>query len=331
MAGDLLSSYNEWMKQRFARIGTGSVFAFALLFSPLSFASAQGSPSGAMIVSPAKHEITLSRGETRTVVVTLSNGTPYPLTVVPSYEDVVPKTQSVPEDDPIALSPAGTSDRSLRDFVGVPRSFNILTGKSVEVPVTVTIPKSTEAGGRYGSIVWTFRISAGKGIDVPANVAVESRIASILYVSVEGNAKKEGALAAFSLVGDSSFAPRPSAEHPIRLAVSFENRGDVHLNPYGRITLTGLFGGTHVALIDPWAVLPGASRTREIDVHEELFPGRYRALLELNRGYDDIVDEREIAIWVLPTPLSGVLTLLALLLVALLIRRSLALSRHYVS
>jgi hypothetical protein len=91
-----------------------------------------------------------------------------------------------------------------------------------------------------------------------------------------------------------------------------------------------MFGKAHVLPIDPWAVLPGATRMREIDMTEPLTPGYYTAHLELNRGYEDIIDERKVRFWVLPNKEQTFIGLILLIGLLLLLRTSLRLSRHSV-
>ena len=70
---------------------------------------------------------------------------------------------------------------------------------------------------------------------------------------------------------------------------------------------------------------------REIDVIDSLSPGYYKAKLELARGYADIIDKSEVGFWVLPSPVQTVFGLIIFIILILLVRRSLALSRNSVS
>jgi hypothetical protein len=88
---------------------------------------------------------------------------------------------------------------------------------------------------------------------------------------------------------------------PINLGIFYENTGSVHLNPYGELSITNMFG-EEVGFIElePWFVLPKSLRTREITWDRELLLGRYTVTARINRGYDDIVDEVTTTFWVLP-------------------------------
>lgn len=297
----------------------------------LALAQTTSTPSGAFIVKPAKTELVIAPGESKESILTLSNATALPLHVDVSFEDVVPSTQVLPSDEPIKLLGKHGGEYALQNFFSVSRpSFDLLSGKEVRVPVSISIPKDVEAGGRYGSVVFTFRPVMTPGAPEPANVAIESRVATLFFVRISGLAKEEGKLVAFGLFNNAKSAGTPSPLHPLQFQVAYENTGNVHLNPYGRITLIPFLGSEQVTPIDPWAVLPGATRMREVAVTNALSIGHYRAHIELNRGYKDIVDEEEVSFWILPSMQDTLFFVVIVMILALLIRRSLRISRNRV-
>ncbi len=286
-------------------------------------------PSGSFIVKPAKAEVTLSPGESKTVLLTLINGTPSPLSIDTTFEDIVSSSQKNPTDDPVKLLGKEHSANSLKDLLSIPKeSFDLLSSKEVQIPVTITVPNNVRPGGRYGSVVFTFK-TMGSSVS-GQNVTIESRLAVTLYVRIAGSVNEEGRLAAFGLFNDAKTSRSPTGENPLRFQVAFENQGDVHLNPYGRLSVSNVVGAPHSVIIDPWVVLPGATRMREIDIIESLSPGYYTAHLELNRGYQDIVDTKEVKFWVLPSAFVGFIWFCGFIFIIWLIRRSLQLSKHAV-
>lgn len=294
-----------------------------------SFAQTGALPSGAFIIKPAKAEIVLAPGESKETILTLSNNTALPLRIDVSFEDVAPSEQVSPTDEPVKLLGKNGGEYTLRELFSVPKySFDLLSGKEVRVPVSITIPRDVTAGGRYGSVVFTFRPVMTPGAVQSANIAIESRIATMFFVRISGETKEEGRLARFGLFNDARSVQAPSSENPLKFQVAYENTGDVHLNPYGRITLAPFFGSERVIQIDPWVVLPGATRMREVAMADELPIGYYRAHIELNRGYADIVDEEEVSFFVLPTPKDGIFFVTIFVILALLVRRSLRISRN---
>jgi hypothetical protein len=300
-------------------------------FGVFSAAQAQTLPQNSVIVRPAKAEVIISAGEERSVVFKVSNGTREPLHASVSFEDIVANNQESAVDDAVRLLGDAKGANSLKDALSVTQtSFDILTGQEVSVPVTIHIPKSAEPGSRYGSVVFRFSKLSATG-NTGADVSLDGRIAALLYVRIAGEVREEGRLVAFGLFNNAKTTKSPTIDEPLRMQVAYQNTGTVYLNPYGRATIRSIFGGTHVLPIDPWAVLPLATRMREIDMTESLNPGLYTAHLELNRGYKDVVDEQEVYFVVLPTPIGWLISLAVLLLIVWVLRRSLQLSRHTIS
>lgn len=308
-----------------------SLFVFCFVVLSLLFAvqATAQEPTGAFIVHPARVELALSPGKEMGRDITLSNNTNAPLHVEVSFEDIAPSTQYSFADDPVLLVEDKGGRYSLREFISTPKvSFDILSGAEVILPITVRIPKDAEPGGRYGSVVIDFSPALPEGGG--SKVKVNGRVAALLFVRVEGEVKEEGKLTAFGLFNNARVVRSPSNDAPVRFQVAYENTGTVHLNPYGRVTLTDLSGRKQTTVIPPWPVLPGATRMLEVDVLSPLFPGYYKANLELNRGYENIVDDREVRFWVIPG-LRGTLILIVVLIgLGWLLKRSWQISRHFV-
>jgi hypothetical protein len=308
-------------------------FFYALLLTavllPYAVSADTASPlGGTVVVRPAKSEVSIAPGGEKQVGIRVGNDTLSPLHIEASFEDVASSVQTSAVDDPVRLLGGTNGVYSLKDLLDIPQaSFDLLPGKEVEIFVTIRIPKDAEPGGRYGSVVFQFSPithSAGAG----ANVSLESRIAALLYVRIAGETKEEGRLVAFGLFNNAKTTMSPTPSSPLRMQVAYENTGAVHTNPYGRIIIRSLLGKTYTLMIDPWAVLPGATRMREIDMTEPLTPGYYALHLEQNRGYNDIVDKRDVIFWVLPSGGQLFITLICLLLFFFILRKSFRLSRH---
>lgn len=336
MASYSISPYNEDMKFTAAAL-PHLVIAFVVLISPFLlpgdlYAVETAVPSGSFIVQPAKVELEIPPGGSESRALTLTNSTAVPLAVTVSFEDVAPNTQSSAADDPVVLLGANGGAYPLRDLVHTSAaSLTILAGQTQSVPVTVKIPNDTVPGGHYGSVVFSFTPILPRGISTNGNVAVESRLATLFFVRVSGAVKEEGRVSEFGVFNNAQTTFAPSPEKPLRFQIVYTNSGNVHLNPYGKLSLTPLFGKSTTIIVDPWAVLPGGVRMREIEVREPLAIGYYTAHLEQNRGYENIVDTRDVHFWVLPNAEQLLIIILSILFLVWLIRKSLSLSKHRVS
>jgi hypothetical protein len=119
---------------------------------------------------------------------------------------------------------------------------------------------------------------------------------------VKGETVIEGETKSVDLIEDKLWYERG----PIKLGILYENTGSVHVNPYGQLSITNMFGEeVGFVELEPWFVLPNSLRVRELDWDREFLLGRYTVKAEINRGYDDIIDTVTVSFWVLPWKIVG--------------------------
>jgi hypothetical protein len=103
-----------------------------------------------------------------------------------------------------------------------------------------------------------------------------------------------------------------SSQIPLR--IEYKNSGNVSLNPYGILEIKNVFGEiVSRKILDPWYTLPDSIRTRDILVDGSFF-GRYTAVAQVNRGYEDIVDSKSFTFYVISNEalvLVGILVFVA--------------------
>lgn len=268
---------------------------------------------GDFVVGPGKVELDIEPGQSKTVMISVSNRTGAAKLFTLEMEDAAgsqdPKT-------PVVLLGEQVGPYTMKDFISVADdSFIIEHNQRVRIPVTVTLPQNAEPGGLYGSLlVTTSSVNPASDSGAPRS-AIVSRIGTLFFITVPGAIEKSGEVIDFSTVPPKTFF----TEGPITMGILFENTGSMHLNPYGSITVHN-FLGEEVGFveIDPWFVMPKSLRLREVTWDRELLLGRYTITAEINRGYDDVVDTKVIHIWVLPWQvLLGVFVVVFLLFVTI--------------
>jgi len=277
-------------------------------------------PAGDFVVGPGKAELVINPGESRTIELVVSNRTGETRIFNLEVEDAV---GSYDIQSPVVLLGDDRSPYTLRDYISFASpSFELAHNQRVRIPVTVSIPPDAEAGGRYGSVlVTTVSKKAEQNPDdgASASSAIVSRLGTLFFITVPGDIQKEGELQSFATVPDRKFF----TDGPINFQLLFENKGNIHLNPYGEIRIENLFGEeVGFVELDPWFALPKSLRSREVSWNRELLVGRYIATANVNRGYDDEIDTMTITFWVLPWKI--VLSLFAGLFVVFFILRFVA-------
>jgi len=252
---------------RLIHITIYSIFSFLLLFN---LAEAKN-----ISLSPAKLEVEMAPGESRQENFTIANETETTLNFAVGLQDLDftagQLTLVEPQIDPSPFSLVPYLTPGLR-------TFRLEPGQKMITPLTISLPVNASPGSLHASVSFTASKAGATGS------SVASRLGGLVLVRVLGEAIPDGELVSFSRA--------PTEELIFNL--TFENYGNVYLNPYGLIELTNLKTDQTVTIeIDPWFVLPATTRTRQIEWSRSagLTPGNYQAKIKLNRGYGSIIDE----------------------------------------
>lgn len=255
---------------------------------------------GDFVVGPGRTEIEIKPGQTIIQEITVTNRISDNRTFKLEVEDI---SGSSDASSAASLTGEARGPYSIRDYISFPEeTFTLKLGERARIPVTITMPPNAEAGGYYGSVlVSTIRDSGSTDVVAPHSPII-ARVGSLFFLTVPGDTKTEGKTLEVSLIGDKWWY-----EHgPIQLGILYENTGSVHVNPYGELAVKNMFG-EEVGFIElePWFVLPASLRLREITWDREFLLGRYTVVAQVNRGYEDIIDEVSVSFWVLPWKIVG--------------------------
>lgn len=133
---------------------------------------------------------------------------------------------------------------SLKPFAKLPDSVVVKAGKSITVPITITIPKNQGAGSYYSAI--KYQASGTNG----GNVSLNASGVSLAFVSIPGIVNEKMTLEKFG-----AYQPDKSGTSgryifiatdkvPDALAYALKNDGNVAESPGGSIVLKDMFGRT---------------------------------------------------------------------------------------
>lgn len=257
-----------------------------------------GRVDGDFVVGPGKVELEIRPGTTKTIMMTVSNR-------IGETQDFFLTTEdATANSDPsvtVQLLGGQRGPYTLKDYLILPaQKITLEHGQRARFPVTISIPADAEPGGRYGSVlVKTVAVKAndGRADNIVPQSPIEARIGTLFFITIPGEADRAGKLLDISTIPDSKWFE----QGPITFGIMFENTGSVHLAPYGRLSVTNILGDeVGFVELDPWFALPKSQRFREAVWNNTNLIGRYTATLELNRGYQDIIDTKTVTFWVLP-------------------------------
>ncbi|MEK7208777.1 MAG: hypothetical protein AAB677_00780 [Patescibacteria group bacterium] len=266
------------------------IFFAGLIFILIAARVSAAAPD--FTLQPAKVEITMRPGESTQRELTVINNGHRPTRVNLMVEDFKP---GVSPAEPVNLiEPEVANPYSLFPYLTLPvRALDLAPGQATTVPVVISLPVAIgAAGGLYGAVIFSFAPIGEEN----QWTAARSRLGALIFIKTAGVTVREiGKLASFGLLGGQMI----EAKQIPTFYLNYTNQGNVHLNPYGGITLTNrLTGAKNNLAVDPWFVLPDSSRIREIISSTNLSAGWYRAELKLNRGYADLIDEQSISFFV---------------------------------
>jgi hypothetical protein len=242
-----------------------------------------------LTVAPSMVQITLQPGETWSTEIQVVNGNPYDLTVYAepvlfeaSGEDGRPKFKTPPG----MLGETGTPDpTTLAGWMTLPTGALVIgREQTITVPLTIHAPVDAAPGGHYAAILIGNR--PPQGAPNESSLSVTSSIASLIMLRIAGTVVEDGYIRDFAT--EKMLYDTPEAQ----LSLRFENKGNVHLQPRGDITIYNMFGKIRGTIPinqtnEYGNVLPGSIRkfTYSWKVDAGLWDiGRYRAEATLGYG-----------------------------------------------
>ncbi len=251
------------------------------------------------VVEPGKTEVFLNPGENMVKNITITNRINKTVKFKLTTEDFVGTDDPK---QPVVLLGDTHSPYSLKDFI-VPEisEFSLELGEKIVIPVTISVPKNAEPRGYYGALIVSNEpdtLTSGGSAEVQGQTRIISRIGSLFLLKINGEGKEEGNVESFKLIGPQKafYDARPEG-----FEIAYKNTGNVHLVPYGMITIKNMFGKVVSSLpVDAYFVLPDSTRYRDVDWTAGFSLGYYTASLHLNKGYSDLYQDVNLSFWVLP-------------------------------
>lgn len=209
------------------------------------------------------------------------------------------------EEGGVALTTENTGF-SLASWITVtPMTALIKKNSSQQFSFTISPPYNAEPGGRFGSIVFATVPNtkiAGTG------ASLSEQVASLILLKVPGNAEEKALVE--SLITDKNFYEFG----PVTFSLRIHNMGEVHIQPYGAIVVSGILGQRFSLPIDPRTVLPNSIRKIPIVLSNKLLLGMYTAHLVASYGTKGIPLYGEATFYAFPIRYGIVLFILLLFL-----------------
>lgn len=269
---------------------------------------------GDFVVGPGRAEISGKPGESVTVEISVTNRISSDRVFLLEVEDIEGSRDGTSMN---TLASGQKSPRGLVDFISFPNNeLTLEVGERARIPVTVNIPDNASPGGYFGAVLVSTVRAAETSEDLAPRSPVIARVASLIFLTVEGEVLQSGETLEFNTINNTKNWGLWYESGPVDFGILYENTGTVHLNPYGTVSVRNLLGEeVGYVELEPWFVLPNALRLREFTWDREFLFGRYVVEANINRGYNDEIDTLTTTFWVLPWRLVGGIFIVIFLLV----------------
>ena len=282
-----------------------------VVFSIIGVATAQEIQRTITLVNPTIEQKLDPGGyaEGKTKIINDSSG---PLTFKVGVQDfIVTDTLGTPN-----LLPPDTLNTkySAASWIGIsPDTFTLKPGEKQEISYWIQVPKDARPGGHYAAIVYTPVVD--KTVQGTGST-VNTQLGSLFYITVNGPVTEN------SIV--SKFFTNPFQEYgPVNILTQIKNLGDLHVQPKGTVTVSGLFYNKTKDL-PLHNIFPQTARDYETAFGQTFMLGRYKAILMASYGVNNNMPlTATLYFWVFPWRLAllAALLIVATLLGALYLKR----------
>lgn len=261
-------------------------------------------------VSPFIFEQSLEKGHAFNGEITLTNTTNSPITLALAVQDFIPAGRH----GEVRFLPTNEQSDvhfSLTDWVQITTqpNYTLAPGATTKTGFTVTAPVDADDSTHYGGIVFSF--NNGK---TENGTAIIQSVGALLIVKI-GHSNGQGTIQSFTT------PQRVYTNSRVPFRVNFENTGNTHLSPKGKIEIYNAFNKlVGVAYINKDAQISLPNTIREFDSEYQggFMLGKYTANLTMYFGNPKLEARSVVQFWIIPWKPILKTTGLTILLIALL-------------
>lgn len=289
---------------------TVGVFFVVLFVNLGGFVMAQNAIP--LTVGPARQQISLNPGEEAQIAVKFYNQSDIPLAGFVKINDFVVEddagTPRIVEDTSQASPKYSASTWMTLPF----DRMTIASNDRTVVQATIKVPQDARPGGRYVALYFEPTTALAEPVS-EAGTSITPRIASLLYIRVQGPISENAYISRLSAQSFSEYGP-------INVTAQIVNKGDYHIRPRGIFTLSNFLGTVEQVNMKEANIFPDALRTFTTSLGSKWMIGKYTINLSAVYGEKLLNTEKSIVVWVFPW--RATLVVLLSLLILYLIGRS---------
>lgn len=256
--------------------------------------------SMSLAVTPTLFEMSAQPGQIWKSSVRVVNTNSYPITVYAEPVNFAPQGEQG-HGKFLPVFEQATNGATFAEWIDLDKNTAIYVPAETtkEVSFTVSVPDDAAPGGHFAAILIGTRPPKAEGLALRTSQVVTS----LFFVRIEGDVNEDGGIRTFAV--KNRFVDTPKADFELR----FENKGNVHLQPQGHITVYNMWGKERGSIpINEQThfgnVLPDSIRNFEFSWEGEASIadiGRYKADVVLGYGVEEKhFQSSETYFWVIP-------------------------------
>lgn len=296
-----------------------AVLAWGISYG-IAFAQSQSDdPASGLQISPTRTELTVEKGASEEVSITLKNVTGGNIIAKPEINDFEADNDTgTPR---IITDSNKKSAFTIKDFVSQIPDVPMSAGESKIVKVPINIPQQQSPGGYFGVIRFIAEPVSNNNDNSGRQINLTASVGHIVLVNVPGDIKEQLQLVSFTAEKDNKPGSIFSSA-PTGLALGLKNSGNSFSKPFGTVSIKDFRDKEvykyEVNNTDPRGnILPGSTRVFH-DKIENIGSsiGRYKASASVSYASGGEVLVSEIYFWVIPMWAWVIAAILLLLILA---------------
>ncbi|HUC78887.1 MAG TPA: hypothetical protein VMQ58_01465 [Candidatus Saccharimonadales bacterium] len=286
---------------------------FILGSGATSYAASASSFDNGFTVSPVRNLISVAKGQTSIVPITVENPSQAPVTAQVIINDFLPSN------DETGVPRIITNDNTtlpLDSFISLVKPiapFYLGADQQQIINVTISVPKNAIAGDYYGAIRFA-PVGSGSGV-----VALNATVATIFLLTVPGNLYQKLSLVQFSAADANGNASSFFSNGQLSMVTKLTNQGTTHSEPFGNIIVKSMFGkivdNVQFNNTTPRAsILTQSTRKFITQLKKQSWLGYYTATISI--GYGNSLITSKTSFWYIPLWLEILVLVIIVLIVA---------------
>lgn len=281
------------------RMSAGLAVLLALIMIQPVFAQQKQGGSG-LSISPTRTELTIEKGKSDTIHITLKNISGIDITAKAIVNDF--ESDNNTGEPKILVNSKETAPTSIKNFISGVTDIALKKDETKVLDIPVNIPANTVSGAYYGVIRYT-AVPNDRTIQ-QQDVALNASLGEIVLIQVPGNIT-ENIEAQKIAVEKKDHSGTFFIGAPTVAAVTLKNTGNGFSKPFGKVTIKNM-GGKDVFSYemnntDPKGnILPGAIRVFRDDIKNVNKLGRYTISANISYGTGGDILTIKSSFWVLP-------------------------------